>query len=184
MQAPEPYRIHQATPGDLAAWERYLRRELVYNGQGGVYFTTVWRCDADARFSPARLDEAKAALRRPLDEPGWMRIFLVSDDSGAVVGHADLEGGLCRAGMHRCQVGLGIDAGHRRRGLAEALMRGLIAWTREHGFTWLDLGVFDGNAPALALYRKLGFIEVARKRDAFRVEGARLTDIAMVLALA
>ena len=85
--------------------------------------------------------------------------------------------------MHRCEVGLGIDAGHRRRGLAEALMRGLIAWAREHGLTWLDLGVFDGNGPALALYRKLGFIEVARRADAFRVEGTPLTDIAMALRL-
>lgn len=184
MHAPAPYRIRAAGPDDLPAWEHYLRRELPDNGKDGVFFTTVWRRDADARFSSARMDETRAALGRALDEPGWLRIFLVVDGDGAVVGHADLEGGSGRASLHRCEVGLGIGAGHRRRGLAEALMRGLAAWARGHGLAWMDLGVFDGNPAALALYHKLGFREIARKVDAFRVDDTPLTDIAMTLSLA
>ena len=183
MHAPAPYRIRAAGPDDLAAWEQYLRRELPANGKDGIFFTTVWRQDADARFSSSRLEDTRVALGRALDEPGWLRIFFVTGDDGVVVGHADLDGGTSRASLHRCEIGLGIAAGHRRRGLAEALMRGLIAWAREHGLAWMDLGVFDGNPAALALYRKLGFREVARKVDAFRVDGTPLTDIAMTLSL-
>jgi ribosomal-protein-alanine N-acetyltransferase len=45
----------------------------------------------------------------------------------------------------------------QRRGLGEAMMRWALAWFRQEGMrrAWLD--VLLGNAPALSLYRKLGF---------------------------
>jgi ribosomal protein S18 acetylase RimI-like enzyme len=45
----------------------------------------------------------------------------------------------------------------QRRGLGEAMMRWALAWFRQEGVrrAWLD--VLLDNAPAMALYRKLGF---------------------------
>jgi ribosomal protein S18 acetylase RimI-like enzyme len=45
----------------------------------------------------------------------------------------------------------------RGRGLGEAMMRWALAWFRQEGMrrAWLD--VLLGNAPAISLYKKLGF---------------------------
>ncbi|WP_243469609.1 GNAT family N-acetyltransferase [Klenkia marina] len=47
----------------------------------------------------------------------------------------------------------------RRGGLATSLTRGLQSWAVDEGARWCYLQVVAGNAPARALYRRLGFIE-------------------------
>jgi ribosomal protein S18 acetylase RimI-like enzyme len=48
---------------------------------------------------------------------------------------------------------------YRRRGLARACMGALAAWGAEHGATTAYLLVQHDNAPAIALYERLGFAE-------------------------
>jgi GNAT superfamily N-acetyltransferase len=50
-----------------------------------------------------------------------------------------------------------VAAGHRGRGIAAQLFAGVEAIARERGACKLTLEVLDGNAPARALYRRLGF---------------------------
>ena len=52
-----------------------------------------------------------------------------------------------------------VDADHRRRGLAGAVMAALRRWAAERGAHSVYLQVTADNAPALALYRRSGFIE-------------------------
>ncbi|HWB77792.1 MAG TPA: ribosomal protein S18-alanine N-acetyltransferase [Nannocystaceae bacterium] len=52
---------------------------------------------------------------------------------------------------------------HRRRGLARVLVRTVLARAAELGCTHVDLEVAADNAPALALYHALGFVEVGRR---------------------
>ena len=52
-----------------------------------------------------------------------------------------------------------VDPDYRRRGLAVAVTAALIACAGPHGATRVYLQVEDGNQPALALYRRLGFTE-------------------------
>ena len=47
----------------------------------------------------------------------------------------------------------------RGRGVGEALLEALIAWAREHGARDVELAVREGNAPAIALYVRLGFVD-------------------------
>ncbi len=49
--------------------------------------------------------------------------------------------------------------------------------------TWLDAEVFGHNEPALRLHRKLGFAEVGRVSDMYRIEGAPVDDIRLTLKL-
>ena len=48
---------------------------------------------------------------------------------------------------------------HRRRGLGTAVMAALQGWAAGRGATSVYLQIVAGNAPALALYRRAGFIE-------------------------
>lgn len=58
---------------------------------------------------------------------------------------------------------LGIARAWRRRGIARQLMRSALGMTRQQGATTLILAVDDRNAPAVELYRSLGFHATARK---------------------
>ncbi len=52
----------------------------------------------------------------------------------------------------------------RRRGIARALMDGLLAEARRRGAWHITLEVRAGNAPAQALYTSLGFRTIATRR--------------------
>jgi ribosomal protein S18 acetylase RimI-like enzyme len=58
-----------------------------------------------------------------------------------------------------CVTAVTVDDRYRRRGLATAVMAGLGAWARERGAHSCLLQVAGSNAPALALYERLGFTE-------------------------
>ncbi|MBX3158176.1 MAG: GNAT family N-acetyltransferase [Deltaproteobacteria bacterium] len=119
---------------------------------------------------------------RGLADVGWRRTWAVVDD-GVVRGHLDLQSGRIPSELHRAWLGIGLERTHRARGLGRTLMTTAIAWAREHGLHWIDLGVFSTNVRAHALYLRLGFVEIGTTRDRFRVDGASIDDIAMTLAL-
>ncbi len=58
-----------------------------------------------------------------------------------------------------CVTAVTVDDGHRRRGLATAVMAALGAWARERGGHSCVLQVASSNGDALALYERLGFTE-------------------------
>ena len=58
-----------------------------------------------------------------------------------------------------CVTAVTVDDGHRRRGLATAVMAALGAWARERGGHSCVLQVASSNGGALALYERLGFTE-------------------------
>lgn len=57
---------------------------------------------------------------------------------------------------------LAVDPHARRRGLATAVVEGLVSWGARTGAATAYLQVETANAPALHLYDKLGFAEVYR----------------------
>ena len=56
----------------------------------------------------------------------------------------------------------------RRRGIAEALVTGLVEELKTQGSHCLTLEVRASNAPAIALYKKLGFSEIGRRKNYYR----------------
>jgi GNAT superfamily N-acetyltransferase len=121
---------------------------------------------------------------RPIGEPGWRRLWGARTVEGApVIAHLELTGPDLEIKQHRAQIALGVEAAFRRQGLGEKLLREAIAFARDKGLAWLDLWVFAHNAPALALYRKTGFVEAGRFEDEFRIGGLAIEDVALVLRL-
>jgi GNAT superfamily N-acetyltransferase len=58
-----------------------------------------------------------------------------------------------------CVTAVTVDERYRRRGLATAVMAALGEWARDRGAHSCLLQVVESNAPALALYARLGFTE-------------------------
>ena len=61
-----------------------------------------------------------------------------------------------------------VSPEHRRKGVAEKLLRELMAQLREKQCECLTLEVRASNTGAIALYEKLGFQEVGRRKNYYR----------------
>jgi ribosomal-protein-alanine N-acetyltransferase len=59
---------------------------------------------------------------------------------------------------------LAVAPDARRRGIAKALLEAACGEIRLRGGNAMFLEVATGNAPALELYRRIGFVEVGRRR--------------------
>jgi RimJ/RimL family protein N-acetyltransferase len=177
-------RVHALTSERLVEALRLADDNRRDSGQRGapIYAPTSAHTPARAP-SPALLADLEERLERPLREPGWYRGFLLLDDERAV-GELTLGGGELPTETHRATLGMGLRASHRGRGLGAVLLQAAVDWAAgEPALAWLDLGVFAGNGRAHALYLRLGFVEVGRVVDRFRVDGEAITEIRMTRRL-
>ena len=124
----------------------------------------------------------RAAWARGLDQPLWLRTWGVVVDN-AIVGHLDLNGGRLPAELHRATLGMGIERRARKKGFGRELLETAVAWARVNKLAWLDLGVFAHNEVARSLYKSVGFVETGIVKDQFRVDGIKIDDVSMSLAL-
>ena len=61
-----------------------------------------------------------------------------------------------------------VHPDYRRKGIAEALVNGLVAALKEQGSHCLTLEVRASNEPAKMLYEKLGFAQIGRRPNYYR----------------
>ena len=79
---------------------------------------------------------------------------------------------------------LGVAPVARRRGVATALLRGMIDAGAAAGAACLLLEVAVDNRPALALYRRYGFAQLGRQRAYYRrTSGGRVDAVVMAKQL-
>ena len=83
-----------------------------------------------------------------------------TEEGDRVVGYA----GIWLIGDEGHITNVGILPEYRRRGLAETLVKALLAEAEQRGVTAETLEVRVSNAPAIALYEKLGFRPAGRRR--------------------
>jgi RimJ/RimL family protein N-acetyltransferase len=176
--------ITAAGTSDLSDFAAHVVRHLAESGVGGSpHFSPVWEVD--------RADVMRETERRwltPAHQPGWGRSWLVwthrwtspSEPRPRVIGHLELRGGLVSSALHRAELSLGIEAGFRGRGAGRVLVETALEWAHDAGLAYVDLRVFAGNAPARALYAKLGFREIGTIQDAYRMrDGTSVDDVLM-----
>lgn len=112
---------------------------------------------------------------------GGLALTLAVDDR--VVGNLMVERRRGAYESHRGDVSLAIRDGYRGQGLGRALLDTAVDWARAVGIAKLTLGVFPGNAPAIALYRAAGFAEEGVLRSHLRVAGVDHDVMLMGLVL-
>lgn len=112
------------------------------------HLTDEWLAATDGR--ALRTPEAARAV---LTGPREQSFLSVRDDDGAILAVARAPRNDGWAGVF----GVRVLPGRRRRGLGAALTCAAVAEARAHGIRSMFLQVESENAPAIALYERLGF---------------------------
>ena len=91
-------------------------------------------------------------------------LWLVAMEDGELVGYVGSQSSVDEADI----MNVAVNPGWRRQGIAAKLINGLVAQLKNRGIHALMLEVRVTNAPAIALYEKLGFVEVGRRKNYYR----------------
>ena len=90
-----------------------------------------------------------------------LALWLVAVEDGVVAGYVGSQTVLQEADM----MNIAVADTHRRRGIAKMLVEELI---RQLDAYQLTLEVRASNAPAIALYENLGFVQVGLRKNYYR----------------
>jgi putative acetyltransferase len=137
--------IRRARPDDAAAIARMMDDPAVYAGLMQMPFASV-------EAHRARLSDNLA--------PGKLDLALVAERGGEVVGSAGLHPvGPAVRRRHAMALGISVVPEAQGQGVGTALMRAMCDYAeRWMGVLRIELTVYTDNAPAIALYRKFGFV--------------------------
>ena len=93
-----------------------------------------------------------------------LAFWLVATEQAQVVGYIGSQTVMAETDM----MNVAVHPDFRRKGIAEALIRTLVENLKEKGSHCLTLEVRASNMPAIALYEKLGFSEIGRRKNYYR----------------
>jgi RimJ/RimL family protein N-acetyltransferase len=122
------------------------------------------------------LEEERATLATA---DGTYSVFLVVEVDGRLSGLLDIARGRWPKNAHVAELGMSCRAELRRHGIGTALLTEALEWARSVGVRKVNLEVFATNAPAIALYRSMGFEEEGRRHREFLIEGELVDGILM-----
>ena len=105
---------------------------------------------------------SEKSVASELENP--LSYWLVALEGDTVAGYAGSQTVLGETDM----MNVAVRPEFRRQGVAEALIKALIEGLKARQSHCLTLEVRDSNAPARALYEKLGFLEVGRRKNYYR----------------
>lgn len=151
IKANASVRIRSAVDGDAEALVELTRSVLSEGRFMAMALEEFVRTEADQR----------AWIHEHAADPG--RVALVAEWSGQIVGLLYFESGDLRRFRHQGTLHMFVSAACRGQGVGRALLSALIAWAESHPvLEKLNLSVWDTNAPAISLYRSMGFVEQGR----------------------
>ena len=105
---------------------------------------------------------SKNSVASELSNP--LSAWLVAMDGDALAGYVGSQSVMGESDM----MNIAVDAHYRRQGIAQALVKELVAQLKEKGNHSLTLEVRISNQPAIALYEKLGFVQVGKRPNYYR----------------
>ena len=163
-----PFRVRAAAPDDSPALGAILA-ELV---QDDLYILlSPEEVSADDLHRVEEIARAEALSDR------W---FLgVVEQGDRVVGMVDVRAAPMRRCSHVCELGIGLRAVARDRGVGTGVMARVIEIARGMGFEKMRLFVIDGNDRARHVYERTGFRETGRFVREVRV-GDGIADLVVM----
>ena len=93
-----------------------------------------------------------------------LALWLVAEENGAVAGYIGSQTVMGETDM----MNVAVHPGFRRRGIAQALVLALVEELKKLESRCLTLEVRASNDPAIALYEKLGFAQIGRRKNYYR----------------
>jgi len=109
-------------------------------------------------------------------------IHLVAADESHIVGWCDITPG-SNGEAHVGYLGMGVHLNFRGQGIGQRLMESAIAQARAIPLEKIELQVYTSNTPAVALYKKLSFVEEGLRQRARCVDGVYQDILLMALFL-
>lgn len=104
------------------------------------------------------------------------RCMLVARARHQVIGMVEVQPGGFKRTRHVGYLEVMVRSDWRGRGVGRALMARVLDWVPFSSITKLALSVYAHNAPAIALYRSLGFVEEGRRVGEYRFSDGTLRD--------
>lgn len=135
-------------------------------------------------FGPQGPENASLDSWRKVHAVNSDRTFLlVAERDGKIVGHAFLEPLHLKSICHVAQLSIGVHQGWQEKGIGTALMEQLITWAKESTtIEKIELNVRASNSRAIALYKKMRFVEEGRLKNRIKTnQGHYIDDILMAL---
>jgi GNAT superfamily N-acetyltransferase len=112
------------------------------------------------------MSEAEAERMWMVGPPG--RTSVAVGEDGAVLGSANMYANRGGPGSHVASASFMVDPAASGRGVGRALGEDMLAWARRAGFRAVQFNaVVECNAPAVALWRSLGFTVIGTVPKAF-----------------
>ena len=93
-----------------------------------------------------------------------LALWIVADDDGKVLGYVGSQTVMGETDM----MNIAVHPDCRKQGVASGLILRLIEELKLRGSHCLSLEVRASNAPAIALYEKLGFMQVGLRKNYYR----------------
>ncbi|WP_010288830.1 GNAT family N-acetyltransferase [Kurthia massiliensis] len=104
-------------------------------------------------------------------------VVFVAEEDDKVVGWLYFQSSQRVLLQHVGTIGMMVDEKYRHQGIGIALLKYLLKWARKNPLIEkVSLSVFSINEPAIALYKKAGFLEEGRKVKEFKIDDDQYID--------
>ena len=121
------------------------------------------------------VEEEAEFIRKNRENPRALHLLAFVD--GAFAGSCSFAPDSERLRMrHRCTVGISLYREFWGMGVGTALMEEILTGAKAAGFEQAELDVVSGNAPAVGLYRKMGFETTGTIPRAFKYKDGTYAD--------
>lgn len=114
-------------------------------------------------------------------EGNWPHFIAVKD--GHIIGWCDISALDRPVFAHIGSLGIGILAPYRGLGIGKKLLQTAIQKAEQKGLTRIELTVRENNEPAIALYKKFGFVIEGIHKKGVCIDGKYENHVFMALLL-
>jgi len=165
--------FREPRPGDARALMDFING-FVNQDRSGLLISKKANMRDERKWLRDRLKEIKAKRT----------VMLLVERDGRVVGNSDVTRRIWKE-SHRGVFGIALSKEIQGKGIGEQLIKRVIglAKQRMRGLERIDLQVIDYNDRAKGLYKKVGFVKVARMPEAIKEDKEYFAEDWMILKL-